>query len=111
MPGSPGPALGAPACIRPVEVAHAKAVRIERNGIIVLADGRSARLEGVLLPTGASDHGPATLAQEAIAALADMTTNRIVDLTAVPPAKDRYGRIRAQVTVHTNGGAAWLQAE
>jgi endonuclease YncB( thermonuclease family) len=104
-------AAAMPACIPPIDLAHAKAVRVEKNGAIALADGRVARLEGVLLPAGASDHAPGFLAEQAISALEDLTARHTVDLAATPPKEDRYGRIRAQVFVHANGGDIWLQTE
>src|SRR5947209_8132858 len=52
----PTAGVAAPACIPPTEVAHAKAVRVEKNGAIVLADGRAVHLESILLPAGTSDH-------------------------------------------------------
>lgn len=79
--------------------------------MIVLADGRAVRLEGILLPAGSSDRAPQSLADRALAALADITANRIVDLAAAPPREDRYGRIRAQILVHEAGGDIWLQKE
>jgi len=100
-----------PACIRPIAVAHAKAVRVGKNGAIVLADGRAARLEGVLLPAGADDRAPEFLAEQAISALQDMTASHAIDLAAPPPKEDRYGRIRAEVFVHASGGFIWLQRE
>ena len=104
-------AAAVPACIPPIEVPHAKAVRVEKNGVIVLADGRAARLEGVLLPAGASDHAPQFLADHAISALDDAAINHVIDLAAEPPKEDRYGRIRAQILVHGNGDEIWLQKE
>jgi endonuclease YncB( thermonuclease family) len=104
-------ATAAPPCIPPFEVAHAKAVRVEKNGVIVLADGRAARLEGVLLPAGASDHAPQFLAEQAISALNDAAFNHVVSLAAEPPKEDRYGRIRSQMLVHVHGDEIWLQRE
>lgn len=109
--GVPQLATASPACIPPVEVAHAQAVRVEKNGVVVLADGRAARLEGVLLPGGASDHAPAFLAEQAISALTGMTVGHTIALAAASPKEDRYGRIRAQVLVHASGDDVWLQTE
>lgn len=100
-----------PTCLPQIEVSQAKAVRVEKNGVVVLADGRAARLEGVLLPAGASDHGPRNFADQAIAALDDLVTDHVVTLAAAAPKEDRYGRIRAQILVHTNGSDVWLQEE
>lgn len=100
-----------PACIPAIEVAHAKAVRVENNGVIVLADGRAARLEGVLLPAGTDDHAPRVFAERAIAALDDLVANRTIDLASTSPKEDRYDRIRAQVLAEPNGGDVWVQQE
>ena len=104
-------AASAPGCIPPVEVAHAKAVRVEKNGVIVLADGRAARLEGVVLPAAAADHAPQVFADQAAAALKNLTAGQHIDLAAGPPKEDRYGRIRAQILVRQEGRESWLQEE
>ena len=108
---SPGASAPTPTCFPPVEVARAKAARAESNGTIILADGRAVRLEGILLPAGAADHAPQFLADLAISAIENLTANHIIALAATPPKEDRYGRIRAQVFVQTNGSAVWLQRE
>ena len=100
-----------PTCLPQIEVPHGKAVRVEKDGVVVLEDGRAARLEGVLLPSGASDHGLQYFADQAIAALDDLATDHFVALAAAAPKEDRYGRIRAQILVHTNGSDVWLQEE
>ena len=104
-------AAAAPACFPPIEVAHAKAVRVEKNGVVVLADGRAARPEGIMLPAGASDHAPEFLARQAISEMEDLAANHAVELGAAPPKEDRYGRIRAQVIVHADENEIWLQRE
>jgi micrococcal nuclease len=100
-----------PTCLPKIEAPRARVVRVEKNGTIVLADRRAVRLEGILLPAGTGDRAPGILAEQAILALEDMTANHTVDLAAAPPKEDRYGRIRAQVFVHTNGADVWLQKE
>jgi len=102
-------ALALPACIPPIEVAHAKIVRVEKNGVLVLADGRAAHLEGIMLPAGAGDDAPESFAGQAIAALSDLATGHFVSLAARPPKEDRYGRLRAQVLVDEGRDDAWLQ--
>jgi len=82
-------------------------MRVEKSGVIVLADGRAARLEGILLPDGANDHARQPFAEQAISVLADMTANHMVALAAVPPEEDRYDRIRAQVFLRD----IWVQKE
>lgn len=98
------PALGAslPRCAGPVEISNAKVVRVERNGVLVLSDGRAVELEGIRLPL--SQPGPAGV--QALAVLRDMTASATVTFTAVPPKEDRYDRVRAQGFA----GGTWLQA-
>jgi len=109
--GLPQLATGAPTCVPPAppaELTYAKAIRVEKNGVIVLADGRAARLEGILLPDGANDRAPQLFAEQAISALADMTANHVVLLVAAPPKEDRYDRIRAQFIVRAG---IWVQKD
>ena len=105
------PLQALPACIPRTEVPHAKVVRVEKNGVIVLADGRAARLEGLLLPAGADDHAPQFVADQAIAAIDSQTTGQPVTLAAQAPKEDRYGRIRAQILVDGKDREIWLQRE
>jgi micrococcal nuclease len=102
-------AAAQPSCFPPVEVRRAKIVRVERNGVLVLEDGRAARLEGILLPAGADDHAPEFLAEEAIAKLAELATAHTLILAAASPKEDRYGRLRAQALLSDGSGERWLQ--
>lgn len=111
LPVVPQSARAAPSCIPQIEVPQAKAVRVEKNGVIVLADGRAARLESVVLPAGPSDHAPQLLADEAVAALDNLVAGHSVTLAAEPPKEDRYGRIRAQIFVQGNDGQTWVQMQ
>lgn len=104
------PALALPSCAGPLEARDVKIVRVERNGDLVLEDGRAVRLEGLLLPAGARDHAPAYLAKQAIAALDDLSRNRRVGLSVLVPKEDRWGRLRAQVFFSDPGDDDdWLQ--
>ncbi|HEX4159216.1 MAG TPA: thermonuclease family protein [Rhizomicrobium sp.] len=104
------PAMAAPpSCIPAVEIARAKVVRVERNGVLVLEDGRAARLEGILLPAGASDRAPDFFAGQAIAKLAELATAHTIVLAAEAPKEDRYGRLRAQALLAGGAGERWLQ--
>lgn len=98
----PGEAMAAqhfiPDCAGPVEIAHAHVVRVERNGALVLEDGRAVMLEGIRLADGGE------LSDRALAALRDMALAGPVTFTAVPPKEDRYDRIRAQ-----GFGQEWFQ--
>ena len=93
-----------PACAGPVEISSAKIVRVEKNGALILNDGRAAMLEGVRLPLG--DGGPAGLARDALSELTQLATTAPLLLTATPPKEDRYDRVRVQAF-----GDAWLQTE
>ena len=45
-----------PDCAGPTEISAATIVRVEKNGALILRDGRAAHLEGVRLPAGSIDH-------------------------------------------------------
>ena len=89
-------------CAGHVEIAHARVVTVEKNGALVLEDGRTVVLEGIRLP--GADGAPQELAVRALAKLREMALAEPVTFAAVPPGKDRYGRVRAQAF-----GARWLQ--
>ncbi len=94
-----------PRCAGSVEIAHAKVIRVERNGVLVLSDGRAAVLEGVRLVHATSGLLESTIAPKALAAVRVMTTDTPVTFTAVRPKEDRYDRLRAQAFA----GGVWLQ--
>lgn len=96
-------AIPVPDCAGTVEISRAHIARVEKNGAMVLTDGRAALLEGIRLPQGAADHAPAYFADEALAALSDMAKAAPLELAATPPKQDRYDRVRVQAF-----GAAWL---
>ncbi len=87
-----------PDCAGKVEIAHARVQRVERNGALILTDGRSLQLEGIRLPL---DGQPAGRARATLSGLAQAGT---VSFTVTPPLRDRYGRLRVQ-----GFGAQWLQ--
>jgi endonuclease YncB( thermonuclease family) len=91
-----------PDCAGAVEIANAHVVRVEKNGALVLGDGRAVVLEGIRLP--GADGPPRPFADRALAALRQMALAGPVTFTAIPPEKDRYDRIRAQAF-----GGTWLQ--
>ena len=103
----PGAAL--PACTGPIEASRVRVERVEKNGALVLEDGRAVRLEGLALPAGNKDRAPAFLAQQAIDALSDLARGRVVTLSVFVPKEDRYGRLRAQVFFPDTSGEPWLQ--
>ena len=100
------PALARPDCAGPV-AASVRVQRVGTDGVLALADGRAARLEGIRLPQGARDQAPAIFARQAVVALDGMAKGHLLTLTAVPPSTDRYDRIRVQA-FSANGD--WLQA-
>jgi endonuclease YncB( thermonuclease family) len=96
-----------PHCAGFVEIEHATVERVEKNGVLILRDGRAVHLEAIRLPGGAADHAPQFLADQALATLSGLSVGRALTLTAVPPKEDRYDRVRAQVF----DGNTWVQLE
>jgi micrococcal nuclease len=99
-----GPVVAANAAIIPdcagrVEIAKAHIVRVEKNGALILSDGRAVTLEGIRLPQGAEP-----LTAQALAMLGQLAQQGPLTITATPPKEDRYDRIRAQAF-----GTGWLQ--
>lgn len=103
------PGRAAPACAGPTEAADVLVTRVEKDGVLVLVDGRAVRLEGLLLPQGGRDHAPSFFADQAIAALSDLARGRHVTLDVFIPKEDRYGRLRAQVLFTEPSDEPWLQ--
>jgi micrococcal nuclease len=105
------PALSAPlpACAPPVEISGVRVVRVEESGVLVLQDGRAARLEGLLLPGSGGDRPSRQIADQAIQSLINLAQGQDVLLAAHSPKEDRYGRLRAQVFVGDNKN--WVQLE
>ena len=104
-----GSARGAtvPHCAGVVEIDNGQLVRVEKNGVLVLSDGRAVHLEGIRLPAGALDHAPTEFVDQSLAAISAWGAGGRLTLTAVAPKEDRYDRIRAQVF----SSVGWLQSE
>ncbi len=98
---------GLPRCAGPTEISNAHLLRVEKNGAIILTDGRAAHLEGIRLPEGAQDHAPQAFADQALSAIAALAQSGPLTLTAVAPKEDRYDRIRVQAFA----GERWIQGE
>lgn len=98
-----------PACAPSLEVARARVVRVETNGVLVLQDGRAARLEGLLVPGNGGDRSSQLLGSQVVHSLADLLQGRDVILATGSPPEDRYGRLRAQVFVESTHN--WVQLE
>jgi endonuclease YncB( thermonuclease family) len=101
---APAFAVTPPGCAGGVEIAHAKIARVEKNGALILSDGRAVMLEGIRLPL--ADHGPSGLADDALRALRELALAAPLTLTAIPPKEDRYDRVRVQAF-----GESWIQTE
>lgn len=99
-----GMVRGLPDCAGPPEIAGARVVRVEKNGALILSDGRAVLLEGIRLPLDA----PGPLAEQALGAIRQAVQDRHTTFTAVPPKQDRYDRVRAQGFV-LGREMIWLQ--
>lgn len=95
LAATPAGAAALPACAGPVEIDGGALLRVERNGVVILADGRALKLEGVRLADG---NAP-------LAALSAWLKKRPLTLTALPPKEDRYDRVRGQLFA----GKDWVQ--
>lgn len=87
------------------EIRQGEVVRVAESGALFLKDGAVLVLEGVRLPNGRRDHAPDAEQLEARAMLGAMLRGHEVQFASNAPLKDRYGRVRAQVSV----GGAWVQ--
>ena len=90
----PAAAAALPDCAGTIEVADAPIVRAERNGVLVVSDGRAVKVEGLLLPQGSRDHAPGFLADQAISTLNDFARGHRATLAVHVPKEDRYDRVR-----------------
>ena len=81
-----------PDCAGQVEIARAHVMRVEKNGVLVLRDGRAVMLEGIRLPRART-----AMRDQALAALRALAMPMArVTFTATPPKEDRYDRVRVQ---------------
>ena len=96
-----------PRCAGPVEISNAQLLRVEKNGAIILTDGRAVHLEGIRLPAGAQDHAPQAFVDQSLAAIAALARSGPLTLTAVAPKEDRYDRVRVQAFVRDR----WIQSD
>jgi micrococcal nuclease len=99
-----GFAMPLPDCAGNVAMAHARVVRVEKNGALMLDNRQIVLLEGIRLP--GVDHPAVPVAAQAIAALRALAMRETLTLTTTPPGNDRYGHVRVQAF-----GTAWLQTE
>lgn len=104
----PSFAQSAPICAGDVEIGDAHIMRIERNGVLVMTDGRALHLEGIRLPNPLQDRAPLAIAERAFAELETLAKGRELDARAIYPKEDRYDRVRAQIFAPDG---SWLQLE
>lgn len=103
-----GQAGAAPSCAGDIEISDAHIMRVERNGVLVMTDGRALHLEGIRLPNAAQDHAPQPITDKTFAELESLAKGRELDARAIYPKEDRYDRVRAQIFTRDGG---WLQID
>jgi len=103
----PAHAAPHPSCAGPVAITDGHALRVEKSGAIVLTSNQTIHLEGIRLPDGRFDRAPQDFAERALAEINLLAHTGVLTLRVIPPVRDRYGRLRAQVFSH----ADWLQEE
>lgn len=96
----------APPCAGDIEIGNAHIMRVEKNGVLVMTDGRALKLEGIRIPVGPQDHAPQAIADRAFAELENLAKGRELDARAVWPKEDRYDRVRSQIF---SRDGTWLQ--
>ncbi len=83
---------------------------IRGGDTLVLQDGRSIRIAGVLIPRRGSDTdvtGQARAAAEK--AISELLVGQVVELRLDARQRDRYGRVLAQLFVTKDGQRIWVQ--
>ncbi len=95
-------AMPLPDCANEVAISRAQVLRVEKDGALILSNGRTAVLEGIRLP--GTDNSDTPVAAQALQTLRKWAMSAPLVLTADEPKLDRYGRIRVQAFDH-----AWLQ--
>ena len=93
-----------PDCAGRPEISKARVIRVERNGALILSDGRAVLLEGIRLPQPEAEGGPRYLSERALSVLGDLAKQGPVTFTSTPPKQDRYDRVRAH-----GFNQSWLQ--
>lgn len=83
---------------------------IRGGDTLVLQDGRSVRLAGVLLPRRTGEGTISSQSREAAEkALGDLVSGQSVELRLDARRRDRYGRVLAQLFVTKDGQRLWVQ--
>ena len=107
--GGTAEAASTPDCAGPVEIGHARIMRVERtDDVLVLRDGRALHMEGIRFPRGARERAPSAVAEQAYDAINAMAKGRDLTVAAIAPKEDRYDRVRGQVFSDDNP-EPWLQ--
>ena len=86
-----------PDCAGNPMISQTRIAHVERNGDLVLRDGRVVVLESIRLPD-------APHRTEALSLLRALVLKEPLTFAVTPPQQDRYGRVRAQAF-----GEVWLQ--
>ena len=107
LAAAPAEAAALPACAGGVEISGGQLLRVEKNGSVILTDGRALHLEGIRLPAGAQDHAPQSFADGALGTLTGLLRRPPLTMTAIPPKEDRYDRVRGQLF---GAEGNWIQA-
>jgi micrococcal nuclease len=85
---------------------------IRGGDTLILQDGRSVRLAGVLLPRRTGEGTIASHSREAAEkALAELVAGEMVELRLDARRRDRYGRVLAQLFVTKDGKRVWVQEQ
>ena len=95
-------AMPLPDCAGDIAIAKAQVVRIDKDGTLILRDGRTVILEGVRLPSADQPETPFTA--QSLQALRPLAMAAPLILSTTSPQQDRYGRLRVQAFDHV-----WLQ--
>lgn len=96
----------------PVQSRIARAVEIVDGDTVILDDGREVRLVGIQapkLPLGRASFTPWPLAEEAKAALSELTLGRELAVAPGPAPLDRHGRLLAHL--YDAESELWIQGE
>jgi micrococcal nuclease len=98
---------GLPPCLPPV-AGTAKVAGVQDNGVLVLDDHRTVKLEGLLWPAGEREGAPDSLVAGSTATLRSLATGHRLVLHVREPRLDRYDRLRVQAVLEDG---EWLQRE
>jgi nuclease-like protein len=96
-----------PSCL-PSAAGTAKVAGVRDNGVLVLDDHRTVKLEGLLWPAGERDGAPDSLAAGLTATLRSLVAGQRLVLRMREPRLDRYDRLRVQAILDDG---EWLQRE